>query len=60
MEKEGIAIRKIKVNIEQIHDALAFHLESLSLIESDEHVSFTPLQIKDGMMVIYIHKNKED
>lgn len=53
-------MRKIKVNVEQIHDALAFHLESLSLIDSDEHVSFTPLQIKDGMMVIYIHKNKED
>lgn len=53
-------MRKIKVNVEQIQDALAFHLESLSLIDSDEHVSFTPLQIKDGMMVIYIHKNKGD
>lgn len=56
----GGIVRKIKINIDQIHDALAFHLESLSLIDSDEHVSFTPLQIKDGMMVIYIHKNKDD
>lgn len=53
-------MRRIKINVEQIHDALAFHLESLSLIDSDEHVSFTPLSIKDGMMVIYVHKNKED
>lgn len=53
-------MRKLKVNVEQIQDALAFHLESLRLIDSDEHVSFTPLQIKDGMMTLYIQRNKDD
>ena len=53
-------MRKLKINVEQIHDALAFHLESLNLIDPDEHVSFTPLQIKDGMMTLYIQRNKDD
>ena len=53
-------MRKIKVNVEQIHDALAFHLESLNLISPDEHVNITPLQIKDGMMTLYVSKNKGD
>ena len=53
-------MRKLKINVEQVQDAIAFHMDSLNMIHSDEHISFTPLQIKEGMMTIYVHKNKDE
>ena len=51
-------MRKIKVNLEQVLEAIAAHLEALHYIRQDEHVHLSPLRIKDGMIEIYVHKNK--
>ena len=51
-------MRRLKVNHEQIMEIIAAHLESLGCLDPDEHVNITPLQVKEGMMTLYISKGK--
>lgn len=56
--REGGRLRKLKVNHDQIMEIIAAHLESLGAINPDEHVNITPLQVKEGMITLYISKGK--
>ena len=52
-------MRKIKFSYQQLMDVLAMHLESLTVLRRDEHVSITPFQLdKNGNITVFIHKNK--
>lgn len=41
-------------------EVIAAHLESFDAIKPDEHCDLTPLQVKDGMITLYISKGKID
>ena len=53
-------MKRVKVNYQQILDVISMHLEALAVLRHDEHIALTPFSLdKNGMLTVYIHKNKE-
>ena len=51
-------MRKIKVNYQQLLDAISCHLNAIDAIANNEHIELTPLVLdKNGLITVYVYKN---